>query len=168
MTEFILPVSHGGLHNTISCALDHHIYEGRWLADQDFLKQYILFWFRGQDGGPQKHFHKYSSWIGDSLYQRYLVQMDREFLLDLLPDLIADYEQWEEEKQLDNGLFWQYDGRDGMEMSVSGLKIGKKYARPTINGYMYGNALAIARMAEMVDKPTFAIVSATRRSTSSS
>ncbi len=153
MTEFILPVSHGGLHNTISCALDHHIYEGRWLADQDFLKQYILFWFRGQDGGPQKHFHKYSSWIGDSLYQRYLVQMDREFLLDLLPDLIADYEQWEEEKQLDNGLFWQYDGRDGMEMSVSGLKIGKKYARPTINGYMYGNALAIARMAEMVDKP---------------
>lgn len=153
MTEFIRQVGHGGLHNTISCALSHHIYEGRWLKNQDFLKEYILFWFRGQDGGPQKHFHGYSSWIDDSLYNRYLVDNDREFLLELLPDLISDYQKWEQEKLLDNGLFWQYDGRDGMEMSVSGLKIGKKYARPTINSYMYGNALAITKIAEMAGKP---------------
>src|SRR5699024_12429292 len=43
-TEFILPVGHAGKYNTVSCALGHHIYEGRWLNDDKYIDQYITFW----------------------------------------------------------------------------------------------------------------------------
>lgn len=43
-----------------------------------------------------------------------------------------------------NGLFWQIDGSDGMEVSIS----GDGY-RPTINSYMYGDAVAIANIASL-------------------
>ena len=148
LTEFITSVGHAGIHNTISCALGHHIYEGRWLKNQKYLNEYILFWFRGHNGGPQPHFHKFSSWIADALCNRYLVTGDKEFLIELLPDLVRDYEKWEGEKLLPDGLFWQYDVRDGMEESISGSRKAKN-ARPTINSYMYGNALAISKIVEM-------------------
>ncbi|OHB54943.1 MAG: hypothetical protein A2173_03405 [Planctomycetes bacterium RBG_13_44_8b] len=148
MTEFITPVKHAGIYNTISCALGHHIYEGRWLKNQQYLDDYVLFWFRGNNGKPQEHFHKYSSWVADASYNRYLVTSDKEFLINLLPDLVKDYERWEEEKLLPNGLFWQYDVRDGMEESISGSRTTKN-ARPTINSYMFGNAQAISKIAEL-------------------
>jgi hypothetical protein len=148
LTEFIIPVKHAGIYNTISCALGHHLYEGRWLKNQQYLNDYVRFWFRGNNDGPQPHFHKYSSWVADALYNRYLVNNDKTFLLDLLPDLVDDYQQWEKERLLDSGLFWQYDVRDGMEESISGSR-KEKNIRPTINSYMYGNASAIAQIAEM-------------------
>ena len=151
LTEFITPVGHAGLYNTISCALGHHLYEGRWLKDQQILDDYVRFWFRGNNGGPQSHFHKYSSWAADALYNRYLVNQDKAFLLDLLDDLVGDYNKWEQERLLGDGLFWQYDVRDGMEESISGSRTAKN-ARPTINSYMYGNAWAIARIAKIAGR----------------
>jgi hypothetical protein len=148
LTEFITPVKHAGAYNTISCALGHHLYEGRWLKNQQYLDDYVRFWFRGNNGGPQQHFHKFSSWVADALYNRYLVNHDKVFLIDLLPDLVSDYIQWEKEKLLDNGLFWQYDVRDGMEESISGSRTAKN-ARPTIGSYMSANAAAIAQIADM-------------------
>ena len=35
VTEFITPVGHAGVYNTISCALGHHIMEGRWLKNKN-------------------------------------------------------------------------------------------------------------------------------------
>jgi hypothetical protein len=151
VTEFITPVGHAGAYNTISCALGHHIYEGRWLKNQQYLDEYIRFWFRGRNGGPQSHFHKFSSWVADAVYNRYLVNHDKEFLIDLLPDLVSDYQKWEKENLLDNGMFWQYDVRDGMEESISGSRRAKN-ARPTINSYMYGNAQAISKIAGMANE----------------
>src|SRR5690606_18230664 len=117
---FLTPVSHAGDFNTISCAASFHIAEGRWLRDEHYLDDYIRFWLRGNDGKPQPHFHKFSSWFADAVYDRFLVNHDAAFLTNLLPDLIADYRLWEEERQLTNGLFWQHDVRDGMEESISG------------------------------------------------
>src|SRR4029077_7824261 len=60
---------------------------------------------------------------------------------------------WETEKQLANGLFWQFDVRDGMEESISGSRTNKN-ARPTINSYMFANAKAIADIARLAgNKP---------------
>src|SRR6185369_17283307 len=73
VTEFISPVRHAGAHNTISCALGFHIAEGRWLRDQSFLDEYIRFWFRGDDGKPQPHFHKYSQWTAAAMLDRFRV-----------------------------------------------------------------------------------------------
>jgi hypothetical protein len=147
LDEFIQPVSHAGPYNTVACAFGHHLAEGRWLRDQAFLDEYALFWFRsGPGGGPAEHFHKFSSWAAAALYERSLVTGDRQFVIDLLDDLIADYRGWEQERQLANGLFWQFDVRDGMEESISGSRTAKN-VRPTINSYMVANARAIARIA---------------------
>lgn len=155
LTEFMLPVKHAGAYNTISCALGHHLAEGRWLRDQQFLNEYNRFWFRGNDGKPQEKFHKYSQWIAAAMYDRHLVTGDESILLDLLDDLIADYTAWENEKLLPSGLFWQYDVWDGMEESISGSRKHKN-ARPTINSYMYANARAIAGVAGMARRQDLA------------
>lgn len=152
LTEFLQPVGHAGPFNTISCAFGHHLAEGRWLRDRRLLDDYTLFWFRsGDDKGLAKHFHKFSSWAAAAVYDRYLVTADREFLVDLCDDLVADYEQWERERQHADGLFWQYDVADGMEESISGGRRAKN-ARPTINSYMAANARAISRIAVLAGR----------------
>jgi hypothetical protein len=149
VTEFIRPVSHATDYNAISCALGHHIAEGRWLRDPQYLDQYIRFWLTcGDNGGLQRHFHKYSGWAAAAVYDRWLVDHRTAFPLSLLDSLVLDYTTWEKERLLGNGLFWQYDVRDGMEDSVSGSRTAKN-ARPTINSYMYGNARALAAMAAL-------------------
>ena len=64
------------------------------------------------------------------------------------PALIVNYREWENTHRDPNGLYWQIDGRDGMEVSI-----GKSGYRATINSYMYGDAMAIARIAELAGKP---------------
>ena len=154
-TEFITPVGHQGKHGSISCALGHHIYEGRWLHDPQYIDQYTRFWFTGDKQQAKPRFHQFSSWVGDAAYNRYLVNQDKTFLLSLLDDLQADFQAWETEKSLGNGLYWQFDVRDGMEESMSGSR-REKNARPTINSYMYGYAKALSRIATLAGKPELA------------
>ena len=130
----------------ISSALGFHIAEGRWLHDQNYLDDYVRYWLR--DDNRRQQLHRYSSWLEAALYQRYLVTQDKSFLLPLLDNLVADYRQWENEKQLASGLFWQFDVRDAMEESISGSRT-EKNLRPTINSYMFGNAQAIANIARL-------------------
>ncbi|HSV26578.1 MAG TPA: glycosyl hydrolase family 65 protein [Sedimentisphaerales bacterium] len=151
VTEFLTPVKHAGAHNTVSCAAGFHICEGRWLHGKDFLDEYILFWLRGNGGKPQPHLHKYSSWLHDALWEKYMVDGDKAFIIDLLPDLIADYRAWEAERMLPDGLFWQYDVWDAMEESISGSRKDKN-ARPTISSYMYANARAMANIARLAGR----------------
>jgi len=150
-TEFLLPVRHAGIDNTISCAAGHHLMEGRWLRDPRYLDDYTRFWLQGHGGQPQPHFHKFSSWFAAAVYDRYLVDQDRHFVVSLLDDLVADYRSWENERQLTNGLFWQFDVRDGMEESISGSRTNRNM-RPTINSYMFGNARAIAAIARLANR----------------
>jgi hypothetical protein len=156
VTEFIEPVRHAGTFNSISCALGHHLAEGRWIRDRKILDEYTRFWFRGgEDGGPEYRFHRYSQWTAAAMLDRYRVTGDAALLIDLLPDVVTDYAKWEEEKRRDDGLFWQFDVWDGMEESISGSRKHKN-ARPTINSYMYANALAIAEIATLAGKSAVA------------
>ncbi|HET7625955.1 MAG TPA: glycosyl hydrolase family 65 protein [Verrucomicrobiae bacterium] len=154
-TEFLTPVGHAGAFNTISCAAGFHLAEARWLRDPRYVQDYIRFWLRGDDGKPEPHFHKYSSWFASAVYGDYLVNDDPLFTTNLLADLIADYQAWQQEHQLTNGLFWQYDVRDGMEESISGSRHNRNM-RPTINSYMYGNGRAIAAIARLAGNETIA------------
>ena len=130
----------------VSSALGHQLMESRWLRDQNLLDDYVRYWLRTTNGPTT--LHKYSSWLEDALYQRYLVTSDRRFLVSLLPELVRDYRQWEQERRATNGLFWQYDVRDAMEESISGSRTNQNL-RPTINSYMFGNARAIAAIARL-------------------
>ena len=139
ISEFLDDVPWSGRHNMIDAAAGHHIREARWLRNPEYVEDYTRFWF-SPEGEPQR----YSFWAADSVYQLFLATGDRNLAIGLLPALERNYEAWESTHQDDNGLFWQIDDRDGMEDSIS----GNGY-RPTINSYMYGDALAIAHIAEM-------------------
>lgn len=140
---------------TIASALGHHFMETRWLRDQQYDNAYLDYWMVGKDGGPQSHFHQYSSWLTESLWQRHKVINDADYLIERFDRLYADYRRWQDEKQRDDGLYWQYDVWDAMEESISGSRT-EKNVRPTINSYMYGNALALAEMARLAGRPEVA------------
>lgn len=149
MTEFLVDRNYADKYNLIACAIGHHIYESRWLRDPKYLDGIINTWYHGNDGGPMEKMMKFSSWNPDAVYGRFLVDGDTAAVKALYPDLKAEYARWEESHRLPNGLYWQSDVADGMEESVSGGR-RKQYARPTINSYMYGNAMALAAIADML------------------
>lgn len=152
VTEFIEPVKHGARYNAISCALGHHLYEGRWLRNNDFLKEYVDFWLYYADLGESKpRFHQFSSWLPDALLAYYKVEQDQGYLLSRIDDLDKDLDKWEAERKLPNGLFWQHDVKDGMEESVSGGR-REENMRPTINSYMHGNAVAMVEIAKLAGR----------------
>jgi hypothetical protein len=156
VTEFLKPVNHAGDYNSLSCALGHHIAEGRWLHDQTFLDQDIHFWLRtGEDGGLRKNLHQFSGWTAAALYDRYLADGNRDFVVSYLDPLLLDYAAWVSKRMTDTGLFWQRDVSDGMEESISGGRKVKNI-RPSINSYMYGNAKAIAAIAKLAGKEPLA------------
>jgi hypothetical protein len=163
-TEFLVPRSYADKYNLISCALGHHIYESRWLRDPIYLKDNVQVWFRGNDGGKMAYLRNFSSWTADALYNSYLINGDRQFIIDLLPDLTEEYRQWEGDHRLSSGLFWQRDVSDGMEESISG---GRKVrnSRPTINSYMYGNAAALSKIAGLAGNSELSMLYAAKADT---
>lgn len=139
ITEFMPNVSWADKYNTIPCAAGQHFREGRWLHDPKIVRDYGDFWLR--KGGDPYH---YSFWIADSYLQLQMVHPDDSLLINILPDLVANFKEWENRRRAPDGLFWQEDGQDGMEVAIGGT--GK---RPTINTYMFSSARAIATIAQM-------------------
>lgn len=148
MTEFLVQRSYADRYNLIACAIGHHIMETRWLRDTTYLHQILNTWYHGNDGKPMAKMTKFSSWNPAAVYEAYKVSGDKKWLLDLKPSLEDEYARWQSTNRLGNGLYWQGDVQDGMEESISGGR-KKKYARPTINSYMYGNARALAAINDM-------------------
>ncbi|MBQ2990505.1 MAG: hypothetical protein IJD60_04345 [Clostridia bacterium] len=139
VTEFLPSVFWAGAYNSINCACCHHVLEGRWLSDEaGWMKEYIRFWL-SRTGNSLS----YSSWLASVVEDYCALRGDDAFEAECLPGLVSLYESWEEKSLQPCGLFWSDDDRDGMEYSVSGPGL-----RPTINAYMYGDAMAIARMAK--------------------
>jgi hypothetical protein len=154
LTEFLKPVKHATTYNAISCAAALHINEGRWLRDPRYLDDYVRFWLRGgPNGGLQEHFHQFSGWISAAVYDRWLADARTPQMVGLLDALQTDYRAWEQERQVESGLFWQRDVSDGMESSISGGRRVRNI-RPTINSYMYGNSKAIAAIAGLAGNAT--------------
>ena len=151
ITEFLPKVGWSGKHNTISCPAGHHFYEGRWLRDPKYLDDYAVFWFR-KGGSPRR----YSFWAADAMYARYLVRRDKALVTGLLDDLVRNYEAWEKSRLEPDGLFWQIDDRDGMEVSIAGKAHKGQGKRATINSYLYGDAVAIAAIADLAGRPEVA------------
>ena len=119
--------------------MGHHLNEGRWLGDsREFLNDYISFLLRR--GGSVR---AYSAWTAYALWSYCMVTGDFGIAAKYLPDLVENYYAWERSNKNSSGLFWSYDDRDAMEFSISGSGL-----RPTLNSYMYGDALAISKIAK--------------------
>jgi len=144
--EFLDDVPWAGKYNTINAAAQHHLREARWLRDPVYADQYSRFWF-SPDGEPRR----YSFPVADAIYSVFLANGNESSPVALLPELVRNYDEWEKTHRDTNGLFWQIDDRDGMEDSIGGSGY-----RPTINSYMYGDAIAISKIAAMAGDPVLA------------
>lgn len=143
ITEFLADVPWSGAYNSINCASGHHLSEARWMKkDRGLSKEYINFWFRGS--GDE---YSYSSWIIHTVYELAMVMEDKNAAVQYLDEFIRFYHRVENTNFTSYGLFWSDDDRDAMERSISG-----KGLRPTLNSYMYANALAIAKISEWAGK----------------
>ena len=153
ITEFLPDVNWSKKHNTINCPAAHHIYEGRWLKDPKYISEYINFWlYKSGDGIRQ-----YSFWIADAILAFNNVHRNDSILSNQLVPLINNYNEWVKiRKENNQTLFYQWDVADGMELTASGRilnkgveKFGVEGTRPTINSYMYGDAKAISKIANL-------------------
>lgn len=171
-TEFVHPAPYSNsLFGAVSAAAGLQIGEARWLRDQRYMNDFETYWLRGGGTGGVR---QYSFWIADAFYQRYLVNGDPAVLKRLLPDLIKNYNAWSDHYDASPGLYAQYPVWDASEFTDSSYHSCDSYHggagyRPTLNSYMYGDAVAISNVAALAgDTATaadFAARAATLRST---
>ena len=170
MTEFLVPRSYADQYNLIASGVGHHILESRWLRNPLYLDQAMHTWYKGNNGQPMKKIANYSSWMPWALWNRYLVDGRKHWICSMLPSLEWEYKHWEDthtrtvsmadaapsaamsdaSPSAEGALYWQADVQDAMEETISGGR-KKKYLRPSINSYMYGNAMAIGNILVLAD-----------------
>jgi hypothetical protein len=150
-TEFIDRPFWSGAYGAISCPAGHQLYEARWLRNPQVARDYGRYWLRTPGSQPRN----YSTWLADSIWAVHQVHPDDGFVKDLLPDLKKNYEGWEKRHFVKEvGMFWQTGHDDGMEFNINSRQTkdtlrGAPGYRPTLNAYMYADALAIAKVAEL-------------------
>jgi hypothetical protein len=138
ITEWLpKPEMKDGFYGALPDAAPFHLGEARWLRDPKIAEDDARYWF-STDADP----HKYSDALADAVRRVTLADGDKALATELLPAMEASYRLWESAQRDANGLFWSIDTRDAMEKSIS----GDGY-RPTLNSYMYGDAVAISQMA---------------------
>lgn len=163
--EFLTPVSYGAPYGGISAAAGHHINEGKWLRDQQYMKDTINYWLAGPGQFPKPMVdsvnadtsdwaHEYSFWAASSVWQHYLVTGDRAFALAQLPNLVQQYRGWDNHFNASLGLYWQVPVWDATEFTPASYESSDPYHggagfRPTLNSYQYGDARAIASLASL-------------------
>lgn len=157
-TEFIDRPFWSGAYGAISCPAGHQLYEARWLRDPRIARDYLRYWLRTPGAQPRN----YSTWLADSAWAVHQVHNDEAWLVDLLPDLIRNYEGWEQRHFVPAvGLFWQTGHDDGMEFNINSRQTkdilrGAPSYRPSFNAYMWADAQAIARIAKLAGQANLA------------
>jgi len=136
-------------YGSINAASGFHIYEGRWLKDKQYVNGYIDYLYHG--GGNDR---KYSENIADATYACYLANADSRFVTAQLGNMQNVYNGWADHYDVTKKLYYIRPDNDATEYSVAALDAsggkdgwGGEAFRPTINSYMYGNALAISNIA---------------------
>lgn len=131
-------------------ATGFHLYEGRWLRDRQYMDGFIDFLYAG--GGNDRHF---AESIADAGYAVGLVTGDLQYIARYLPAMKHIYNLWDDHYDFSKGLYFIEPLLDATEYTVSSIDAsggkdgfrGGDAFRPTINAYMYANALAISRLS---------------------
>ncbi len=150
-TEFIDRPFWSGAYGAISCPAGHQLYEARWLRDPKIARDYSRYWFRTPGAQPRN----YSTWLADGVWAVHRVHPDDGFVKDLLPDLKKNHEGWEKRHFVPEvGMYWQNGHDDGMEFNINSRQTkdilrGAPGYRPTMNAYIWADAIAIASAADL-------------------
>ncbi len=154
-TEFIDRPFWSGSYGAISCPLGHQLYEARWLRDTRIVDDFARYWFETPGAAPRS----YSNWYGDAVFAAYLVNGDRRFLRTMLPHMETQYAGWTAEHWDATKQMFHWDGmHDGMETNINSRLTSDQFSgadgyRPTINSYLFGDAIAISRAAALLGQP---------------
>ena len=150
VTEFLPDVGWAGKYNTISCPLNHHILEGRWLRTPAYLDDYLRFMVtEGTVSGPRA----YACAPAWSALERAKVTGDTVSLRALLPAFVRVSEAWEKGWALgefkagfkpDRGLYDLPRNNEGTEYALS-----PDGARPMVNAMMWAELSAVAKLARL-------------------
>lgn len=138
-------------YQSLDDATAFHICEGRWLKDDRYLNDYINFMYSGAN---DRHF---SEAIAAAVYDRYLVSGDRAFAVRNLGAMEHFYRLWANHYDPARGMYYIAPIADATEYSIASIDAsggkdgfqGGDSFRPTINSFMYGNALAISKLAAL-------------------
>ena len=143
VTEFLEKASWADINNVINCPAGHHIYEGRWLDEPEYMNSYLKYYLFSSDAHPRQ----FKTWICDAAYQYYLIHPSQTFLSDILDELVNHWNLISEKYKTASyhGMYWGEDWMDGMEYQIGGSGI-----RPSINAYLYGDAKAISKMGKIL------------------
>ena len=151
-TEFIDRPFWSGRYGAISCPAGHQLYEVRWLARPAYARDYARYWFRTArrpaaattaPGSPTPS--------GPSTGSTPTTRSSR----DLLPDLDEELRGLGEAALRPGGrpvLADRARRRDGVQHQQppdAGHPPRRPGYRPTLNAYMWADALAIARVADL-------------------
>lgn len=151
-TEFIDRPFWSGRYGAISCPAGHQLYEARWLRDPRYARDYLRYWFFTPGAQPRN----YSTWLADSAWAIDCVHEDHGALAELLPELVKNYQGWESRHFVPQvGLFWQTGHDDGMEFNINSRQTqdilrGAPSYRPSFNAYMWADARAISKIAQLL------------------
>jgi hypothetical protein len=150
-TEFIDRPFWSGDYGGISCPLGHQMEEIRWLDDRGIIEDFARYWFETKGAEPRS----YSNWYGAAVWGTYEVLADTGFLRRLLPHMKRQYAGWMAEHWDPGHRMFRWDGlHDGMERSITSrqtddIDTGAEGYRPTLNSYMFADAVAIARASAL-------------------
>ncbi len=157
-TEFIDRPWWAGKYGAISCAAGHQLYELQWLRNNRVWDDFSRYWFTTPGAQPRN----YSTWLADAIWNGYKVNHNKSILTGLKDSLVTNYGKWEKEHFIASEGMFAWDGmHDGMETNINSRQTpqwfeGAPGYRPTLNSYMWGDAIAIKNIANLTGDPTTA------------
>jgi hypothetical protein len=171
VTEFLPEVNWGRKPWTdLNDSSSFHLMEGRWLRNPAVINSLIDHLYAG--GGNDRHF---SESVAAASLAATNVTGDQAVLQRNFDIMRQTYTAWDDHFDATRNLYWIEPIADATEYTISsidasgagfethpdpdpaknGFLLGDAY-RPSINTYQYGNALAIAQIADRLGKPGIA------------
>ena len=158
VTEFLPKVGWSGTDNTIVCPAGHHLREGRWLRDPQYIADDARFWLADK---RSSHRWGYSSWLFTGTRLFAAVTGRDSLPKDLLDAAVAYYRCWEDGFDRrkwggpmggdGKGGFLSVDNFEGTEISLG----GNGY-KPLLACAMWSEATAISEVARQVGRKVLA------------
>ena len=165
VSEFLPEVPWADAENTISTAFGFHLDDGKWFHCSDKILFYIDFMLSNKGNS----YHYFTPAI-TNIISFLKVTGNEWYIKENIDKFEAYFQGWEDRHLLPCGLYWSEDWFDAMEYSISGtafdsdiikgIKQSTSYSdgrvikgiRPTLNSYMYGDAVVMAEVESSLNR----------------
>ncbi|HEX8201857.1 MAG TPA: hypothetical protein VF590_15380, partial [Isosphaeraceae bacterium] len=165
--------------NVISYGAGHQVREARWLRDPKFWQGHLRTWAENEkpDGVYPSHVTpagpaggQYTDWITSTAWDGSLVHPDKDFLAQVVDKLAANVRGWQTVYDPDGdglllvddhwwtGMEWQPSFFHDSDYKTDPKDTGRparrvRLERVDLTAYNYGNAVAVARIYRLLDRP---------------